>query len=263
MAEAGRPRVLVEPDGRAVAVQAAEVVADALGRAGAARGVAHWATTGGSSAPPLYEALLRPDLRARAGWRLVHTWWGDDRFVPESHPLSNVQPFSQVLANGLRHDLVSQQLHPMPMSEAIGRSGGTPWVAARYTDELREAGLEAGADGVPILDLIVLGVGPDGHILSVFPGSAVWDSPATVQAVPAPTHIEPHVARVTLHPAVVRAAREVLVISTGAAKAPRLAEAWAGAADVRALPVATARLGTATWVLDEAAASELPVEARS
>jgi 6-phosphogluconolactonase len=104
---------------------------------------------------------------------------------------------------------------------------------------------------------MILGVGPDGHILSVFPGSAVWDQAETVCAVPAPTHIEPHVARVTMHPRLVAAARAVLVIAAGGSKAANLGRAWTGD-DVRELPVRAARLGTATWFLDEAAAAEIP-----
>jgi 6-phosphogluconolactonase len=119
--------------------------------------------------------------------------------------------------------------------------------------------MPADAPGTPVFDLVVVGVGPDGHVLSVFPGSAVWDSAATCVAVPAPTHIEPHVARVTLHPRALAAARSVLVVAAGASKAANLGRAWTGD-DVRELPVRAARLGTATWILDEAAAAQLPRE---
>ncbi len=75
--------------------------------------------------------------------------------------------------------------------------------------------------------------------------------------VPAPMHVEPHVERVTMHPRLLAAAREVLVVTTGASKAANLGRAWTGD-DVRALPVRAARLPTAVWLLDAAAAADLP-----
>ena len=95
------------------------------------------------------------------------------------------------------------------------------------------------------------------HVLSVFPGSATWDQPATVLSVPAPTHVEPHVDRVTLHPRLLAAARRVVVLTSGAGKADVVARAWDGA-DPRELPLAAARLPNAVWILDETAAARLP-----
>ena len=112
---------------------------------------------------------------------------------------------------------------------------------------------------MPVFDVLVLGVGTDGHVLSVFPGSAAWDEAALVVAVPAPTHLEPHIERVTMHPDVVAAARSVLVVSTGASKAAVLGRAWRGD-DVRELPVRMTMDTNATWLLDEAAAADLPRE---
>jgi 6-phosphogluconolactonase len=85
----------------------------------------------------------------------------------------------------------------------------------------------------------------------------VWDRPELVVGVPAPSHIEPHIERVTIHPRLIGAAREVIVVTTGASKAESLAKAWAGAGE-REIPVRVARIPTATWFLDEAAAAELP-----
>ena len=143
------------------------------------------------------------------------------------------------------------------MTAAIANGGGAAWAAARYGTMLHELGPAANAAGVPVFDLVVLGVGLDGHVLSVFPGSAVWDDPALCAAVPAPTHVEPHLERVTMHPRVLAAARTVLVVSTGASKAGALGRAWTGD-DERELPVRAARAANATWLLDEAAAAELP-----
>src|SRR6476661_10791774 len=91
------PQVRVLPSADEVARAAAEEIVRVLGDAIRDRGVAHWATTGGSAAPPVYRHLGSPPLREALDWGRVHVWWGDDRFVPADHPLSNVLPFTQVL----------------------------------------------------------------------------------------------------------------------------------------------------------------------
>ena len=238
----------------AVSTTAAEIIADTLAEAVAARGVAHWATTGGSAAPGIYRALVASPLRDRVAWDRVHTWWGDDRWVPYDDPESNVRPLTEGLLDGV--SMPGGNLHPWPIAEAMGAGEGPGWAAARYAETLAAA-VPLDAAGTPVLDLIVLGVGPDGHILSVFPDSAVWDEAGCCAAVPAPTHVEPHLDRVTLHPRLVAAARSVLVVTAGMSKAANLGRAWSGH-DLRELPVRAARLPTATWVLDEAAASAIP-----
>ena len=85
-------------------------------------------------------------------------------------------------------------------------------------------------------NLVIVGVGPDGHVLSVFPGSAAIDSTELALAIPAPTHIEPHLERVTLNPAVLGVAREVLVAAFGADKAPVLASVLGPEKDPRRWP---------------------------
>jgi 6-phosphogluconolactonase len=242
------PALLVRPADD-VPAAAASCIADTLREAVAARGVAHWATTGGSSAPPIYRALAAEPLASAVPWDRVHTWWGDDRFVSHGDPLSNVAPIAAL-------PMAAANLHPIPTEAAIASDLDAAWAAAIYAEEL-VAAVGAGPAGVPVLDLVILGVGPDGHILSVFPGSPAWDKQAHVVAVPAPTHIEPHVARVTLHPRLVAAARVVLVTTTGTSKAGHLARAWSGEADPRELPIAATLLPTATWILDEAAAAEI------
>jgi 6-phosphogluconolactonase len=258
VSDAPLPRVLVLAADE-VAGAAGSAIAASLADAIAARGVAHWATTGGSAAPGIYRALGSPPLRDRVDWTRVHTWWGDDRFVPWDHPLSNVLPLDAILLPLLGDAGMAmpvERLHRWPIPQALALAEDAAWTAARYAAELAGA-LPADAGGSPVLDLVVLGVGPDGHVLSVFPGSPAWDAPGSCVAVPAPTHIEPHVERVTLHPRLLAAARSVLVVTAGASKAAGLGRAWTGD-DARELPVRAARLGTATWILDEAAAAELP-----
>jgi 6-phosphogluconolactonase/glucosamine-6-phosphate isomerase/deaminase len=149
----------------------------------------------------------------------------------------------------------------MPIAEAIGEGYGPAWAAARYDDELRTLVASGGLDvasGFPVFDLVLLGLGPDGHLLSVFPGSPVWDDEAWVTDIPAPTHVEPHVARITLHPGVLRVARHVLVVAHGTAKAAVLATILGSPRDARRWPAQAARRAGAAWILDVAAAARLP-----
>lgn len=247
-----------------VSAAAAALVADGLAAGIAARGTAHWATTGGSAAPGLYRALLTPALRDRVDWSRVRVWWGDDRFAPAGDPLSNVTPFFDVLRPDGVAALPIDPTHvfPIPVGDMLARGLGAADAAAAYAERIQELGpWSAGqaGDATPAFDVIVVGVGPDGHLLSVFPGSAVWDAAALVTSVPAPTHIEPHVPRVTMHPRVLAAARSLLVVASGASKADRLSEAWATPdGSVRDVPVRAALVPNATWLLDEAAAAKIP-----
>jgi 6-phosphogluconolactonase len=199
----------------------------------------------------------------------VGVWWGDDRFVPRDHPLSNVKPLDDILlAIGLTEEgvaggrapgvpLLQANLHPFRTGEAIGASHGPAWCAASLADELRDARL-ATDGGWPVFDLVLLGIGADGHLLSVFPGSAALGAAELAMAIPAPTHIEPRVERVTLNPAVIGAARRVLVVATGAAKAAVLADVFGETHDPSRWPAQLARRGGATWILDAGAAASLP-----
>lgn len=262
------PEILTVPDQEVGAMRAADIIATSLADAVAQRGRADWATTGGSTPIGIYRAFLSPPLQDRIPWDRVHTWWGDDRFVPSDHPLSNVRPFDDVLlevgdwatvhshTQRQRVRIPAANVHPFRTGEAIGVGEDADDCARELAAELRAAGLPD-ADGWPIFDLILLGVGSDGHILSVFPGSAAFDSRAWALAVPAPTHIEPHVARVTLNPAVVGVARRVVVVAFGAAKADIIATVLGGTADPHRWPAQLARREGATWILDEAAAAKL------
>jgi 6-phosphogluconolactonase len=252
----------------AAAAIAADRIARLLADGAAARGRADWATTGGSTPVAIYRRLAAPPLTDEVPWGAVHVWWGDDRFVPRDHPLSNVKSFDDVLlgiAGGEEGTagggwpgvpLPVDNVHPFPTSEAIGGARGAAWCATALSDELRAAGLEE-TGGWPVFDLVLLGIGGDGHLMSVFPASPALDSPDLALAIPAPTHIEPHVERVTLNPAVIAEARAVLVVAHGADKAAILAEILGADRDPRRLPAQLARLPGATWILDAAAAAGL------
>jgi 6-phosphogluconolactonase len=273
----GDAEIVVLADAASAAGAAAERIAETLATAATERGVAHWSTTGGSTPVAIYRALTVPPLVRRVPWNKVQLWWGDDRYVPRDHPLSNVEPADQIL---LRAGALSGQsgwgesaedvrtgtvpaaqipianVHPIPMAEAIGEARGAAWAAARYDVELRAGGLPT-QDGWPVFDLILLGMGPDGHVMSVFPGSETFGRPEWALPVPAPTHVEPHVTRVTLNPRVLDVARAIIVVVIGAAKAEVLAAVFGPERDPNRLPAQLAVRPGATWFLDEPAAARL------
>ena len=263
------PEILVFPDLEAGAIEAAARVAASLADGVSARGRADWATTGGSTPVAVYRRLAAEPLVDAVPWPGVHVWWGDDRYVPRDHPLSNVKPFEDVLldvsdaeegtagAGYAGVPLPAENVHPFRTAEAIGRGAGAAWCAASLADELRAAGLPE-QDGWPVFDVMLLGVGPDGHILSVFPGSPALGASELALEIPAPTHVEPHVERVTLNPAVIGVARRVIVVVYGAEKAPVLADIFGPERDPGRWPAQLARREGAVWILDEAAASRLP-----
>jgi 6-phosphogluconolactonase len=265
----GEPELLVVDDQEAVAAEAANRIAQVLQASVETRGRADLATTGGSLASPIYRRLAVAPLRDQVPWGDLHVWWGDDRFVPRDHPLSNVKPFDDILLAiawtqggqvglGMSGEAVPVPLpldhrHPFPTTEAIGAGRDAASCAAQLGEELAAAGLERSGDW-PVFDLVVVGVGADGHVLSVFPGSDAFSSADVALAIPAPTHIEPHVERVTLNPGVLEVARAILVAASGASKAPALRDALHGDVDPRRLPVQLARRSNAVWILDADAA---------
>lgn len=255
--EATEARITIEVDEDAANHAAARHIARSLVAAVASRGRADWATTGGSAAPGIYRHLADAPLRDQIPWADVHIWWGDDRFVPRDDPLSNVKPLDDILCANPDIPLPVGNLHPFRNGEALEAGRDASSVARLLAADLADAGL-AVADGFPVLDLILLGVGGDGHILSVFPGSAALDATEWALAIPAPSHIEPHVARVTMNPSVVRVAQDVLVVAAGAGKAAILADILGPTRDERRWPAQIARHEHATWILDEAAAARLP-----
>jgi 6-phosphogluconolactonase len=269
------PTIVTLADPEACSLAAAERIVEILDVAIDDHGEGHWATTGGSAPAGIYRHLAGTGLRDEIDWRKVRLWWTDERFVPHDHPLSNAKiafdllldasAFSGASGSGASGaDVLTGHLpgvpiragdvHPFPTGEAIGEGRDPDWCAARYVSELRADGPDENDDEIPAFDLMLLGVGPDGHILSVFPNSDAFDRDEWAFGVPAPTHVEPHVARVTLNPALVRAAHEVVVVSHGEGKAEILRDVLAGPLEPRRLPAQLARRPGATWIIDRAAA---------
>ncbi len=259
----GEPELAIVSDPQAVAVQAADRITDALVAAVETRGRADFCTTGGSTPVPIYRLLSQSPLCDRIPWQRVHFWFGDDRFVPRDHPDSNVASLDDALLGGSGADepgggapLPTANIHVFPTDKAIAELHDTAWCAARYADEMADH-LPIGDGNWPRFDLILIGVGDDGHCLSCFPDSPALGSFAWALGVPAPAHLTPHVARVTLNPRLLEAS-PVLVVTSGARKADALGHVFGDVRDNRAWPVQRTRRPGAVWIVDEAAAASIP-----
>jgi 6-phosphogluconolactonase len=256
------PTIVDLADEDACSLAAAERIVETLDVAIDDHGEAHWVTTGGSSPAAIYRQLVSPALRDELDWRKVHLWLTDERFVPPDHALSNAKIANDILLLPNRPGepgsggvtIPVDQIHQIETDVAIGEGHDEGWCAARYAEDLQADGPDTNDDGWPMFDLILLGIGPDGHILSVFPGSPAFERKALALGVPAPTHVEPHVPRITMNPWIVPAAHELLVVATGGSKAPILRDILKGDRDERALPAQLARRPGATWILDHEAA---------
>jgi 6-phosphogluconolactonase len=260
----GGAEIVVLADAPSVATEAALRTLVALAAAIGERHVAHIALTGGSSAGPLYRELAAPEHRAALDWSRVHLWWGDERFVPSDHPDSNAGlVYRELLGTGNGAGGGSPALpidpgnvHPVPVEEALSDDEPVELAAQRYAEELTRHILLA-RGGVPRFDVLLSGLGPDGHVLSIFPGSPALAADAPIAlAIAAPEHIEPHVARVTLSARVIAEAETVIVMATGAGKAEILGRVLGSERDPERWPAQSALLPSAAWLLDAAAAAQ-------
>ena len=244
------------PDLAGIAAAAAERIAGWSSEAIAARGSAHIALTGGSSASALAAALREPRLVASIDWAHTHLWWGDERLVPTDHPDSNFGAAFRDLLGPEGVPVPPANIHPFPIETAFADGMDADWIAEAYATELVTT--LPHRDGLPAFDVILLGMGPDGHVLSVFPQSAALapDAPL-VMTVPAPTHVEPHVARVTLSPRLLSVAWHVMLMVGGAAKATMIRQVLTGERDPYRWPGQLALRDNATWLLDAGSAAEL------
>jgi len=239
-------RVEVVADAAALAETAARHAVADLEAAVEAHGSATWVLTGGTTPTAAYRRLAAHDLRTGIEWDRIRVAMGDERSVPVGHPDSN---WGQAAAALLDHV-------PVPDHHLLRPRGELPpeRAADAYAAALRE--LPAAPGGGPRLELLWLGVGEDGHCLSLFPGRPEVE--VTDRLVVAVHHApKPPPDRVSLTLAAVAGVERLLVLAAGDAKAAAVADARGGDPG---LPVARAAAavreagGTVTWLLDRAAA---------
>jgi 6-phosphogluconolactonase len=210
-----------------IAARVAESIAE--------RGTCAVALSGGNTPRPVYAALAAPPFAAAVDWPRVEVFFGDERAVPPDHPDSNYRMAALALLERVR--LEPARIHRL-QADRPDRDA-----AARDYERL-----------LPLrLDVVLLGMGPDGHTASLFPGSAaITERSRRVVAVVAP---RPPAERLTVTPPVIAGARYVAVVVAGAEKAQLVARALTGPLAPWEVPVQVAP--GAFWFLDEPAASRL------
>jgi 6-phosphogluconolactonase len=243
--------ILVYPDAETLAQAAAEQIVDACVEALGRGGRASLALCGGSTPPPIYSLLSQQPYSSLLDWQRLHIFWGDERLVPPDHPDSNY-----CLA---RERLLSRV--PVP-AENIHRMRGElepHQAAADYELELRRFfGMHN--DQPPVFDLVLLGMGEDGHVASLFLGSPALDvQDRWVVAVEHSAPPPPLLPRLSLTLPVINASRWVIAIVSGDGKAEILGRVLGKPDPAELLPAQLVRPedGRLLWLVDRAAASRL------
>ena len=220
-----------------------------------ARGHASLVLTGGGIGTQVLTELAAAPARDAVDWRHVDIWWGDERFLPTGDPERNETGARQALLDHV--DTGPDRVHPMPGPD--GPDGPDPEAAAaRYAAWLLAASQPEDHSQVPSFDVLMLGIGPEGHVASLFPGMPALYEERTVVAVhgapkPPPT-------RLTLTLPAITAAREVWILASGEEKAGAIRLALSGAGPVQ-VPAAGARGRQQTlFLLDRAAAAHVPAQ---
>jgi 6-phosphogluconolactonase len=202
------------PGPRVLFACAAELLVEAAVRAVREAGVFTLVLAGGNTPRGLYELLAEPPCASRIPWRQVRLYWGDERFVPQRHEQSNYRLAAETLL--ARVPVPADQVHPIPTAEA------TPEQAAlAYEDTLRALAAAQGRSP-PRFDLVLLGLGADGHTASLFPGGpecAERERWCVASRAPEGTGVRE---RITLTLPVLNASRSVLFLVSGAEKRPIL-----------------------------------------
>lgn len=243
--------VRVVADELALHAAAAVEIAAALTAAVTARGSASLVLSGGSTPRGVYAALARGDgLAAPVPWARVHVFWGDERHVPPDHADSN---FRMAHAALLAHVPVpADHVHRM-----AGDLADPAAAAAQYAETIRAVVGPAEAEGIPRFDVVLLGLGADGHVASLFPDSTALDPQAPLVAAPFVRTQNTH--RITMTLPLLNAAHAVIVLVSGAAKAEAVRDVLEPAPSTPLLP---ARLvqpasGRLLWLIDRDAAGLL------
>lgn len=236
--------VSVCDDSTDVAERSAACIVDAAAQAAAARGVFTICLSGGDTPASTYSRLAQ--IGGSLPWDRTHVFWGDERCIPLDRPDNHF-----TMATDLMLSLVP--IPPENVHRVRGEAADAAAAAAEYETMLREFFATDAAE-VPVFDLLLLGMGEDGHVASIFPGSDgagerkrwVVDHYATKRGE--------RVRRLTLTMPVLTAARQVMILVSGELKAEMLAAVLGGEADVPAREI-DAEAANAHWIVDREAAS--------
>jgi 6-phosphogluconolactonase len=247
------PDIVIEPDADRLARAVASALVARLAAAQAVHGTASVVLTGGGIGIAVLErvaALAAEPERERVDWTAVDVWWGDERFVPADSAERNELSARRALLDPV--GVPAERVHAMPASDA---GFALPEDAAGWYAGQLAAAAEDGP--LPRFDVLLLGMGPEGHVASIFPDSPAARDERPVFAVrdcPKPPQT-----RISLGFSAINTAEEVWLVVTGEGKADAVARAVTGAASAVELPAAGVHGRRATrWLLDAAAAGRLP-----
>jgi 6-phosphogluconolactonase len=247
------PQVLIHRDAELLAQAVAARLVTRLVDICAARGEAALVLTGGGIGTRVLTELAASPARDAVDWRHLDIWWGDERFLPAGDPQRNDTIARRALLDHV--DVRPARVHPMPGPD--GPDGNDPEAAgARYAGWLASASRPEDHGETPSFDVLLLGIGPDAHVASLFPGMPALYEERTVVAVHGAP--KPPPVRLSLTLPAIRAAREVWIIASGTDKAGAVRLALSGSGQVQ-VPAAGAKGRQQTlFLLDRAAAARVP-----
>ncbi len=250
------PSILVNRDAEGLAHAVAARLITRLVDVQSSGKVAQVVLTGGRVAAVVYRAVAESPARSAIDWRRVEFWWGDERFLPDGDPERNETQVREALLDHV--DVDPAQVHPMPADTGQGAEAA----ATAYASELAKAVSAGDRDGVPTFDVLLLGVGPDGHVASLFPEHPGLHS-EDVSSIAVHGAPKPPPTRISLTFPALNRSHEVWFVVSGEdkAKAVRLALAEAGRLQIPAAGVKG--LNRTLWLLDEASAGEIPSGVRA
>ncbi len=252
--------IRIWPTADELAAQAAHFIIGAAREAIAARGRFTLVLTGGTTPEKTYTLLAQPHMAAQVDWAKCFLFWGDERFVPSDDERSNYGMARRTLLESVRASLPPENVFPMPVqahSPAQGADGYAGALAQFFE-------LPPGA-APPSFDLVLLGLGDDGHVASLFPGHPTLDITDRWVVSSPPGTLPPPVDRITLTFPTLNAARQVLFMVAGGKKAGAVRDILEANPAVPQRPGAGVQptRGSLTWFLDREAASLLTREALS
>ncbi len=242
--------IRIFPDVEALSKAAAAEFVRCAGEAIAARDRFTVALSGGSTPKRLYQLLTTESYRSQIDWDRVEIFWGDERCVPPDHKDSNYRMAREAMLAQL--PIPAEHIHRMEAERSDREAAARGYEAVLA----RVFGVSIGGEP-PAIDLILLGMGPDGHTASLFPHTKALDE---TRRWVVPNHVpQLNTDRLTLTRPILNRGREVLFLVAGADKAERLVEVLAGPPDPKRLPSQSIQPeGQLVWFVERAAAARLP-----
>lgn len=243
--------VVVSRDAESAYSLAAQEIVDLAQQAARANGKFTIALSGGSTPKKLYELLTSAEWQSKMPWAQTEFFWGDERYVPSTDESSNYRMTNQAMLS--RVPVPAEHVHRVPTEKEAQQA------ASLYEKEVRQV-VTSGADGLPEFDLVLLGLGTNGHMASLFPYQPALHEKTKIVIA---EHIEEvKMTRLTFSAPLINAAKQIVFVALGKDKATVVKDVVTGVFDPERLPAQLVRptRGHLTWILDPGSAEKLPAE---